>query len=474
MQSVAESLYEKLPVFLQNAACSYYGWRESRARFGDEFQRRLESLQQSQFWSASDIASYQDENLRTLIHHAYETVPYYRQAMNDRKLRPSDIAGVRDLPKLPILRKEDVRHNAQSLISTAVDPRRLIERHTSGTTGKSLRFYSTAESIAFQWAVWARHRQRFGIAPFTWHANFTGKRAVPPEQKKPPFWRWNWPMRQAVLTMHHMTPEKAPAVAAFLNQHDFLFYSGYPSVLHAFVLSARDAGVRLQRPPKFIVTGAENVLDYQRSDLEGFTGATLTDQYGTSEGCINASHCEHLRYHEDHEFGILECGDALVDEAGRRSGTVLGTGFGNLAFPLIRYEIGDTAVWEKEDLRCTCGRQSRVITRIEGRQDDYVITPEGRRIMRFDYLFKETPHVRESQIVQDRLGEIRILIVQRPGYSAEEERYIKTEVERWISPRLQLRFEYVPEIERERNGKFRAVLSRLQRSDSGAASGVRN
>jgi len=466
VHSFAEALYERLPIFLQNAACCYYGWKEGRVRFGDEFDRRLEWLQQSQFWSASEIEAYQDEQVRTLVQHAYQTVPYYREVMKERKLHPADIAGVRDLAKLPILTKEDVRQNSQRLISTAADLKSVIERHTSGTTGKSLLFYSTPASIGFQWAVWARHRLRFGIAPFTWHANFTGKRAVPPEQQRPPYWRWNWPMHQVVLTMHHMTPAKAPAVAGFLNRHEFLYYSGYPSVLHAFAMSAADAGVRLERPPKFIVTGAENMLDYQRADLEAFTGATLTDQYGMSEGCGNASHCEHLRYHEDHEFAVLECGEPQAGDEGRSRGKILCTGFANPAFPLIRYDVGDTAVWESESHRCRCGRQSRVINRIEGRQDDYVITPEGRRIMRFDYLFKETPNVRESQIVQNRPGEICVRIVQRPGYSTVDEQYITAEIARWISPRLRIHFEYVAEIEREPGGKLRAVRSHLPRADA--------
>jgi hypothetical protein len=54
--------------------------------------------------------------------------------------------------------------------------------------------------------------------------------------------------------------------------------------------------------------------------------------------------------------------------------------------------------------------------------------------------------------------------VRRPGYSARDETEISREIQRWISARLAVRFEYVQEIERQPNGKFRAVLSQLKSS----------
>ena len=93
--------------------------------------------------------------------------------------------------------------------------------------------------------------------------------------------------------------------------------------------------------------------------------------------------------------------------------------------------------------------------------DDYVITPEGRRLMRFDYLFKDTNAVREAQVVQERLGEIIIrLVVDESDAPAEVER-LRILVRDWISPTIDVRFDIVRELERARNGKLRAVVSRL-------------
>jgi len=244
----------------------------------------------SEWWPRTDIDSYQDERLQSLIQHAYATVPYYRERMRELGLTPSDIRTRADLPKLPILTKEDVRANYERMVSTSAHKRDLVLRHTSGTTGKALHFYFARSAVGEQWAVWWRHRQRFGMELDALHANFTGKRVVPIAQDRPPYWRWNRPRHQALLNMQHMTPAKIRDVVTFLDSHDFAYYIGYPSVIHAMAASALEAGLTLSHPPRFVFTGAENMLGYQRRDIAALTGATLTDQYGFSEGCGNAAH----------------------------------------------------------------------------------------------------------------------------------------------------------------------------------------
>ncbi|MEZ4407171.1 MAG: hypothetical protein R3A52_11915 [Polyangiales bacterium] len=469
-EKLVTKLYARLPIPLQNAACTAYGLRERRARYGPEFHRRLESLEASDRWSRGDIDAYQDEQVAALVRHAYQHVPFYRARMKALGLTPADVRSRADLPKLPILTKEDVRQNRAALVAVNADPRRLRHSHTSGTTGKSLQFEVTADSQAFQWAVWWRHRRRFGLRVGDLHANFMGKLVVPPSQSRPPFWRWNWAFHQALIPMQQVTPEKVRALVAFLEEHPFVFWSGYPSIHHALARAALDAGLTMRHPPRAIVTGAENLLEVQRRDLERFTGAVVADQYGFSEGCGNASQCaEAQRYHEDFEFSVLECVDPEPLPDGRTLGKIVCTGFSCWEFPFLRYEVGDWGVWSREDDPCPCGRHSRAIERVEGRADDYVLTPEGSRIMRFDYLFKDSHEVRECQVVQERLGEIVLRVVRRPGYSVADERALLDEVRRWISPSIEVRFDYVPVIAREASGKFRAVKSCLREGRAASA-----
>ncbi|MGO9302551.1 MAG: phenylacetate--CoA ligase family protein [Candidatus Korobacteraceae bacterium] len=460
-QTFSEALYPHLPVLLQNAACCWYGWREARVRLGRDFDNRFGWLQNSEKWTRGDIEAYQDEKLRELIRYAYGNVPFYREKMGELKLTPDDVRSVDDLPKMPILTKEDVRAHFQKLLSVEVRKSMLIHRHTSGTTGKSLDVYVSPAAIAFQWAVWWRHRSRFGLWPGMWHVNFTAKSATPQLQMRPPYWRWNRPMHQVLINIHHLTVAKIKSIIDFLNEHPFEFYSGYPSYIHAMVLVAKEAGLRLASPPRVITTSAENLLDLQRADIKDFTGSVLTDQWGQTEACGNASMCAHGRYHEDFEFGIVEQ-NCPVSEGGRTRAAMVCTGFACPEFPFIRYEVADVGLWYSDNDRCPCGLQSSTLEMILGRVEDYVITPEGTRIMRFDFIFKATANIREAQVVQDRIGEIRVLVVRRSNYDVGDERTVLEEIRRWISPTLRVHFEYVDEIERGSNGKFRAVKSLLR------------
>lgn len=461
LSSLIDSLYPALPLSLQTGVCWAYGARVAHARFGRPFQRRLETLLESEWWEPGAIAAYQDEQVRVLVNKAHASVPFYRDIMQAKSLTPRDFHSVSDLQKLPILTKETVRRRARELVSQEARVSDLEFRHTGGTTGKSLQFWAGPDVTPFQWALWWRHRMRFGLRLGMRHVNFTGKLVVPPQQAKPPYWRECGPLHQLLLNMHHLVPAKAGAIIEELNRWSPDFYSGYPSVIHALALSAKEAGVRLLSRPKVVVTGAENLLENQRRDIAEMTGAVLTDQYGFSEACGNASQCPAGNYHEDFEFGVLECVDGTTDAHGRTHGRIVCTGFASPEAPFLRYEVGDAGVWEKPGVPCPCGRKSRYLVAIEGRLDDYVVTPEGRRIMRFDYLFKDTAAVRECQVVQRNTEGVTLRIVRRPEYQHKDEEALRASVGRWISPRLEVDFEYPTQIEREANGKFRAVKSFL-------------
>lgn len=466
------AFYDRLPVFAQNLVCDAYGLKMRRERFGRRFERKLDELLRTEWWSPDRIAEYQDSTVRDLVRHAYEHVPFYRDRMRDAGVRPEDVRGVRDLPLIPITTKADVREHADRMRADNVARGDVIAMHTSGTTGTALHFDVDRDAVPFRWAVWWRHRVRFGVHPGEWHVNFTGKPVVPQDATQPPFWRRSRPLQQYLVSMQQLMPATIGSLVRDLDGFAPRFWTGYPSIVHVYCRLAQEAGFTFEHPPQFIFTGAENILGTQRRDIEAATGATLTDQYGFTEGAGNASHCDRMLYHEDFEYGTLECVDAEPLEGGEIRGRIVATGFSSRGFPLIRYDVGDIGVWAAPGFRCACGRASRVLTRIEGRVDDYVITPEGRRVMRFDYLFKDTTGIHEAQIVQERPGEILIRVVVDPARAEREMKTVRELVAEWISPRLGVRFDVVRELPRRPNGKLQAVVSLLPREQREGRAGV--
>ena len=65
--------------------------------------------------------------------------------------------------KLPIITKRDVKQDPGAFLSSRYSAKQLHRNLTSGTTGAPLAVFLTKEALQFQWAVWWRHRARFGL-----------------------------------------------------------------------------------------------------------------------------------------------------------------------------------------------------------------------------------------------------------------------------------------------------------------------
>jgi phenylacetate-CoA ligase len=452
-----QKIYNNLPILLQNLACTFRGYKEKKVRMGGNFETILKSLKKSEWLKKDEILNFQLEELKRILNYSYKNVPYYKELFDSVGFKPTEVVSIKDLEKIPILTKELVRQNYEKLKSSNYS-KKVIHSHTSGSTGKSLQFDLSLEALQYRWALWFRHKARFGVKTTDPYATFTGLAAVPLNQKKPPFWRENKAMKQTIFTMHHINLDTVPSIVDRLNKGGFVYYSGYPSILFSLATFIEDLNLKITDSPKVIFTGAEALLDYQRNKISKVFNCLVTDQYGFSEGCGNASRCNEDLFHEDFEYGILECYEPIINDEGHKTGKVLATGFTNLAMPLIRYEVGDTATWINK--KCKCGRESKTILQVNGRNEDFVITPEGNKILRFDYIFKDTTSISEAQIVQRELGSIVIRIVRRENFEKQKtEDLLKKEVHSKVSKKLVISFEYVDHIERENTGKFRAVKS---------------
>jgi phenylacetate-CoA ligase len=135
------------------------------------------------------------------------------------------------------------------------------------------------------------------------------------------------------------------------------------------------------------------------------------------------------------------------------------TAFKNPVMPLIRYDIGDIATLSGET--CPCGRQSPAVTKIDGRIDSYIVTPDGRQLGRLDFLFKDSNRIEEAQLVQETLDRLSVFVVRSPGYDSSDERSLNADLRSYLGDQIRIDIEYVPKIPREPNGKFRQIVSRV-------------
>jgi len=461
VEKLSFQIYSKLPVFMQNAACTLAGINMRRTRFNKTFREALGFLEKSQWWSLAEQREYQDEQLRNIIRHAYDTVPYYREVFDNRKLKPDDIQTIADLPKLPILEKETVREHYADLLSSTWTKKRMRYIYTGGTTGKALKLAADVDTLPWQWATYWRHRGRFGLKVGMPFIVFAGRSVVPLSNMEHPFWRRNLTMNQTYVSIHHMTKQNMPALVKYLQKRSVAYYSGYPSGLYLLATYLLDNKIRLKHPPRITGTGAETLLPHQRRIIERALGTEVVDHYAASEHCVFISECEKHSYHIDMEFGIAE----LLPLEGVSSNIrrIICTGFRNPAMPLIRYNIGDLATISEKSASCLCGRAAPRVDKIDGRIESYVVTPDGRQLGRLDFLFKQSNQIKEARLVQDTMENLTVEIVRRDGYSSKDEDKLIKNLRVYLGDVINIDINYLEEIPRGPNGKFRQIVSSVFR-----------
>ena len=166
--------------------------------------------------------------------------------------------------------------------------------------------------------------------------------------------------------------------------------------------------------------------------------------------------CQAGNLHVDMEYCIVEVEvEEETDEYER--GPLLVTGLSNNATPFLRYRIGDVGTRLKRP--CSCGRAGDVFRDVDGRNEDYIQTPDGRLVGRLDHIFKDQSEILEAQILQDTARAIDVYIVRAPSYSEKDEKSLLHEIRLRLGTDIHVDIHSVASIPRERNGKFRSVKS---------------
>jgi phenylacetate-CoA ligase len=125
--------------------------------------------------------------------------------------------------------------------------------------------------------------------------------------------------------------------------------------------------------------------------------------------------------------------------------------------PLIRYRLGD--LMEVDGAPCRCGRAFPTFRRVLGRQDDVIVTPDGRQIGRLDPAFKGVDGLLESQVEQVAPDRVIVRLVPASGFTPEAAEIIRRQVAERMGPSVIVSTELHASLPRGRGGKLRAVLA---------------
>lgn len=464
MNPLAAAVYRAAPVWGQNVMLSAFATLLSRERYGGDYDKCRALLARTEWLSRAELEQYQDERLRAVVRHAYDTVPYYRRRFDERKLSPQDIRTQADLVKLPLLTRHDIRRHFDDLRSRAFPARAARSGHTSGTTGTPLTVAYDKATVWMTYAVFDRHYDWAGLVMRRGGdrvAVARGNPIVPLEQRQPPFWRHNWRQNQLLLSSFHLSRANLPAYVAALRTFSPAVLDGYPSTL--YILAKYLLGQREVLPLRAAVTSSETLYDFQRAAIEEAFGCRVFDYYALAERVIFSGECDrHRGHHVAMEYGVAEIVDDDDQPCGPGTeGRLVGTSLHNLAMPLLRYVTNDRTALLGEG--CSCGRGLQLMADVTTKAEDTLTLKDGRLVSPsvLTHPFKPLDSIEGSQIVQTAPDAVTVRIVPGPNYRDALTGHLVRELQARLGSDVQIDVQMVDRLETSANGKFKWVISRV-------------
>ncbi len=411
---------------------------ENQLRFNYYFKKKLREVNRQRNWDASTLRQAQEAAFVALVHRAYHKSKFYRRFYDDHRVDVSKVKRLSDIERLPILTKNEVREHVDDIFTGYRFNR--SKAYTSGTTGSPLVLYrdyqSTVMEAAHQWS----HRMVFGYEVGMKTVTLRGNLGKSQMEMHDPY--------SNTLYLSSYNLSKNNAEWYFQRIKDFAPHTilAYPSALEMLANYFYGMDKSLHVPLAF--TSSESLYDYQREKIEEVFNTKIWDWYGNAERTIALEQNRAGLYDELPLYSVSEFHD---DHA-------ITTGLTNPNFPLIRYKVEDVFTLSDQH-----SRGYRVVERIQGRKYDFVLLPDGTKVVSFGRALKGINHLMFTQIVQRELTNFSVNIVVSDRFSQQDEQKIYNNIVDLVGPNASFNIIHIEEkdIIRSKSGKFKLVLNEM-------------
>jgi phenylacetate-CoA ligase len=412
---------------------------------------QLLSALRSQWWSAAKIRQYQDRALVEMMQYAATHVPFYQEL----DLRPKTITNAADLARFPLIGKRDVQQRPESFMARGFAPGSLYASRTSGSSGQPTTTYFDRRAwLLGKYALKMRRLAATGGIPLGQRVLVVSEQ--PPERlgaiaDAAPSGLGIF-FQQRYLSIHTPVEQHLPVLRKY--QPNVLY--AFPSYLIELISMADRLGTSVPRV-ETVYTSSEVLTAAARARIEQAFAGRVYDIYGSTEFKEVAWQCRAGVYHVNFENVYVE-----AQQPGSCEAVVLSS-LCNRAMPLLRYNIGDRAVFGSHS--CTCGRASLHLTEFSGREGDMISLPVGRRVSPYllTTVIESEDSILQYRINQTALRDFRIdVIVKAPGESMRWRERVCKQLEHVLGD-VTIDVNEVDRLERAPSGK-RSVFVRMPAS----------
>lgn len=440
------------PTIVRN--CIYFPIQRA---LGKNVKKIIPSLRSTERLHPGPLRTFQEKKLRDLIASAFDDTPYYRENHEPGSLEKLKKEPFEALSLMPIMTKEKIRNNLQSLTSPKW---RSSWRSTSGTTGSPFVFRKDRFAALYMDA--AMH------AVYSWHGIEIGDRegriwgSAVGAKKKAIQTTKDFLLNRKRLSAFGMTPEKSRAYYEKLKRFRPAYIYCYPNAAYLFARHMQELGVPAKELGlKTIICTGELLLEQHREVLRDTFGCPVINEYGTTENGILAIECEMGNLHMLAGNVILEFVKNGSQVEDGEVGDILVTELNSRSIPFIRYKTGDMGrpLFSK---KCSCGRIFPIMEVVEGRIDDFIVRPDGEKVYDAILAYVLKKSVLQFRATQESLKELVIEIVVDERFSSSLEAQYKKKLQDYCGSSMEISFRKVDKIDPDKSGKLRYFVSKIK------------
>jgi len=421
------------------------------------YNKQYNFLKKSIDWDREKIEEYQINELKKIIKHAYQNVPYYTKLFKNLGLEPNDFQSFKDLIKLPFITKKIIRRNLEDFKAKNYPKFKIQQISTGGSTGEPLHIYcergaADARYIAYLQTIFKQSNCSYSNR----HIYITGVNKI---------YKSQFFGRIMLISSFFINDKNLPLIIQKIRKFKPRFIVSYPSAIIKITRFINKKNLAPFSNIKSIVCAGEILYNNQRELLKKTYNCEVYGFYNHAELTVFAGTCNfNYIYHIYPEYGFCELIDknnkTVSSDGGK--GEIIGTGFFNYVFPLIRYRTNDIGILTNK--KCECGRNYLSLKSIEGRLQYYVISKTNKQISLMgisSIIVKSSNNIDDCQFLQETEGELILSIVKDKNFSKSDEVNLINNLTKKFGKEINLKIRYVENIDRSVSGKTKFLIQKL-------------
>lgn len=447
--SLKESLIRLSPYLVQNTAVTLFNVYQYKIRHGGHYTYFREFYRKVDYLNEQDLNNEILKKKEDFFTYVLSKSEWYK--CQDFK----DFEQVRPLEKIDVINNLDK-------IKTISESEGIVSL-TGGTTGASMKVIYTKKDMQERFAILDHFRAQHGYELGKKTAWFSGKNLITQKDVDRGICsHYDFVNKIRFYSTFLINEKNFDVYWKSLNEFQPEFLVGFPSSVFEICQIARDRGLKYKGKAKVFFPTAETVLPEHREVISEILGCKLVDQYASSEGAPFILECSKGHLHIHPLTGIFEVVDEDLNPA--QSGQMLVTSFTTHGTPLIRYRIGDSITLADNSKKCDCGSIFPLVERIEGRTNDYILSPTHGKVNlgNISNSTKDAKGIVCFQLIQDRIDHLEVRIVASKDFDKKQELSFISSLRERIGNEIELDIKYVEAIEKEKSGKFRIVKNNIE------------